>query len=81
MMAHNYSAEAHLEIAIRNCIVLLIGTFVIGALTGWALSQWARAPIGAGLGAIIGTGFLLWFCRMYYATRGLLHTTGIGRSQ
>ena len=76
-MAHDPS-QAHLELAIRNAIILLVITFLIGGLVGWALSQWARAPVGSLLGAVIGIGFLAWFCRMYYVTRGLLHLTGIG---
>jgi hypothetical protein len=75
-----YSLDAHIQIAVRNAIVLIVVTFIVGGLVGWAIGQWPRAPIGASVGAATGVGFLLWFCRMYYVTRGLLQTTGIGRS-
>lgn len=71
-MVQDDSGQAHLDLAIRNAIVLSVVTFIIGGLVGWALSQWARAPVGSLLGALIGTGYLVWLCRMYYATRGLL---------
>jgi hypothetical protein len=78
-MEPSYTLEAHIRIATRNAIVLLVVTFIVGGLVGWALCQWRRAPVGAGVGAVIGVGFLLWFCRMSYVTRGLLHRTGVRR--
>ena len=73
MRTELYSLEAHLRIAVRNGQVLVVVGFAIGGLVGWALTRWPTAPIGAGLGVLIGFGLVGWFIRMYSATAGLLH--------
>jgi len=73
-MITSYSPEKHLTVAIRNAIILFNASFFIGGVAGWGVSHWPRAPIGAGLSVIISLGFLAWYCRMYYVTKGLLHT-------
>ena len=70
-----YTIEEHLRIAINNALACLVLAFIEGMLAGWALSHWASAPIGAGVGTLIAIAILWWVMRMYYETRGLLHTT------
>lgn len=71
--------ELHLRIALRNGLILIVLAFAMGVAAGWALMHWNSAPIGAGLGVLIGAGFVGWFCRMWFATNGLLHHTGVSR--
>ena len=73
MPTESYSLETHLRIAVRNALILVVVGFMIGGLVGWALTHWSTAPIGAGLGALVGLGLLGWFMHMYSATSGLLH--------
>ncbi len=71
--------DLHLRIAIKNGVILITLSFVMGVAAGWAVMHWRSAPIGAVLGALIAAGFFLWFSRMWLVTRGLLHHTGLGR--
>lgn len=71
--------ELHLRIALINGRILIILAFAMGGASVWALTHWRSAPIGAGLGALIGVGILAWFCRMWVTTKGLLHHTGLIR--
>jgi hypothetical protein len=72
-MNESYSLERHLTVAVRNAVIALPVAFVLGALSGWALSRIESAPLGAILGTLIALGFLVWLCRMFHVTRGLLH--------
>jgi hypothetical protein len=72
-------AELHLRIVLKNGLILIVLTFLMGLAAGWALMHWRSAPVGAGLGTVIGIAFVAWFCRMWLATGGLLHHTGLGK--
>lgn len=69
----------HLQVALRNALILFPTTFVIGVLSGWAISHVREALIGAIIGLLIGCGFTVWICWMYYTTRGVLHHAGFDR--
>ena len=69
-----YTIQEHLRVAINNALWLFVLAFIEGMLAGWALSRWASAPIGAGVGTLIAMAIRWWVMRMYYLTRGLLHT-------
>lgn len=72
--------ELHLRLAIRNGLILIILSFVMGVAAAWAATHWSTAPLGALLGATIGAGFVAWFVRMWVVTRGLLHHSGIRKT-
>jgi len=67
------TAAAHLKAAIRNALVLIAASFVIGVLTGWALGHWHTARVGAIVGGLVGVGFVAWYAWMFYSTKGVLH--------
>jgi len=73
------TAPAHLKVAVRNALVLMGASFVIGVLTGWALGHWHTARFGAMVGSLVGVGFVAWYGWMFYSTNGVLHETGRGR--
>jgi hypothetical protein len=70
----------HLQIAIRNGLILMVLSFAMGVAAAWAALHWKTAPVGAVLGALIGVGFAVWFARMWVVTTGLLHHSGLRRS-
>jgi hypothetical protein len=60
------------EGAVRVGAASMVGVYVIGLTTGWALAQWSSAPIGAAIGGFIGTAFVTWIIWTYRRTGGTL---------
>lgn len=73
-------AERHLRVAIRNATIMLVAAFGIGVSAGWFLRGWRTSPVAAIVGVLVGLGFIAWYCRMFYVTKGLLHRTGFERT-
>ena len=74
-------ANLHLRIVIKNGLILLVLSFVMGTGVGWALTHWGEAPAGAAVGGLVGAGFVAWFCMMWIATNGLLDHVGARRDE
>ena len=72
--------ELHLRIAIRNGVILIVLSFAMGVAAAWAAMHWKSAPVGAAVGVLIGAGCVVWFARMWFVTSGLLHHSGLSKS-
>jgi hypothetical protein len=54
----------------RSGVIFFWTSFVIGVITGWALSQISRAPVGAVIAATIGVGSVAWCAVTFRRTKG-----------
>lgn len=63
----------HLEIAVRNGILLSVLTFVMGCTAIWAVMHWQSAPWGAVFGAALSLCVAGWAVRVWVITKGVLN--------
>ncbi len=68
-----YSTELHLQLAVRNGIIVMVLCFVLGCILGWTLSHLSTAKVGAIVGGAIVIVMAAWSVWVYADTAGLLH--------